>query len=61
MNLNLGAYSKELSVAGLLVMWLLLDVCKVDDAQLKYAIMGLIASITGWHVLNNLPGQAAKS
>jgi hypothetical protein len=56
--MNLGPYSKQLSIAGLMALWLAMDILKIDDQNLKIAIMGLISSITGWHVLNNLPGAA---
>lgn len=57
MQFNLAQYSKQLSVAFLLALWLAMDLLKVEDQNLRYAIMSLIASITGWHVLNNLPGS----
>lgn len=58
--MNLGPYSKQLSVAGLLVLWFLLDMLKIDDAQLKYAVMTLIGVITGWHGITNLPLKAPQ-
>ena len=51
----MGTYSKELSVAGLLLMWLLMDVLHTQDPTLQYTIMGLIAAITGYGGLKNMP------
>ncbi|SAL25485.1 hypothetical protein [Caballeronia telluris] len=58
--MQLGQYSKQLSVAGLLLLWLLLDVLKIDDAQLKYAVMTLVGVITGWHGITNLPLKTSQ-
>lgn len=57
MPTNLGQYSKELSVAGLMVFWLLMDLLHVDDQALRYCVIGLITTITGWHGINNLPAK----
>lgn len=59
--MNMGTYSKELSVAGLLVMWLLMDVLHIQDATLQYTIMGLIGAITGYGGLKNLPISVGKT
>ncbi len=39
---------KELSVLVLLVMLLAMDYLKIDDPALKYLIMGLAGTITGF-------------
>ena len=57
----MGTYSKELSVAGLLLMWLLMDVLHIQDPTLQYTIMGLIAAITGYGGLKNMPISVSKS
>jgi hypothetical protein len=58
--MNLGTYSKEFSVAGLLGLWFLMDVLGVKDQTLQYTIMGLVGVITGYGGVKNLqPGSTA--
>lgn len=55
MQPNLGQYSKQISVAALMVLWLAMDLMHVNDSELRTAIMALIGVVTGWHGLTNLP------
>ena len=48
MNVNLSDFKKEIAVLVLLLMWIALDVFHVNDDPLKYTIMGLVASMTGF-------------
>lgn len=59
--MNLGSFSKEISVAGLLLMWLAMDLLHVQDAALQYTIMGLVAAITGYGGIKNLPISVSKT
>lgn len=46
--MNLTDIKKDLSVLILIILLFVMDLCHVDDAALKYMLMGLVASITGF-------------
>jgi hypothetical protein len=56
MKAFLVAYQKQLEVAFLLALLVGMDFAKIQDAQLKYVLMGLVATLTGFRGLQSLIG-----
>lgn len=56
MKAFLVAYQKQLEVAFLLVLLVSMDFLKIDDADLKYVLMGLVGTLTGFRGLQSLIG-----
>lgn len=57
---SLPNLEKLATVGFLLLFWLALDLCKVNDDNLKYTCAGLIALVTSWGGLNSLPFTVKK-
>lgn len=51
---------KLITVGFLLVFWLALDLLKINDDNLKYTCAGLIALVTSWGGITNLPFTVKK-
>lgn len=47
-------WKKQIEIAVLIALVLVIDLLKIDDAPLKYMAMGLVSTLTGWHGLNAL-------
>jgi uncharacterized membrane protein YjjB (DUF3815 family) len=50
----MSQYQKQLCVAFLLALIVAMDFLKIQDAELRYVLMGLIGTVTGWHGLTTL-------
>jgi hypothetical protein len=48
MKAFLIAYQKQLEIAFLLALLVAMDFAKIQDAELKYVLMGLIGTLTGF-------------
>jgi hypothetical protein len=65
MKAFLTAYQKQLEVAFLLLVLVGMDLAQIKDAELKYVLMGLVGSLTGFRGIQSLigigNGQSAAS
>jgi len=52
----LESYKKGIYCGLLMAAWIVLDYLKVDDPTLKWTIVTLVGSITGFGGLQSLPG-----
>lgn len=57
----LNAWKKQIEIAVLIALVLAIDFLKIADAPLKYMLMGLVGSLTGWHGLNTLLDKGSSS
>lgn len=56
MKAFLIAYQKQLEIAFLLLLLVAMDFAKIQDVDLKYTLMGLVGSLTGFRGLTSLIG-----
>lgn len=61
MKAFLATYQKQLEIAFLLALLVGMDALKIQDVDLKYVLMGLVGSLTGFRGLQSLIGAGGQS